>query len=174
MKLSHAVLSFALSSAVGCETEDPSDVVVDNDYAVSDAGDAAAGTTVVEAWWAVTLLPEAVAPGAEGQAERTVPNEDFAYAVLAPGWDPSSATPPVKLLAVRSADKLAVGRGETLHVHVSPDTFVGDCTTGRVLSQDEADFITQRIFPGVFAGRSYDARTCTAAPGPGGDGGAEN
>jgi hypothetical protein len=140
-------------------------VVVDNDYpSVPEGGDTSKEMTVYKVWWVTSLLPDAVSPGSEGQAERTVPNTDFAYAVLAPGWDPASTTPPTQLIAAKSSAKLTIARGDTLHVHVSDETFEGNCTAGKPLSQDDADFITQRIFPVSFANVQYDAKTCTATP----------
>jgi hypothetical protein len=139
-------------------------VVVDDDF--PPAGTAAsptAGTSVFKVWWVTSLLPDPVAPGGEGQTERAVPASDFAYAVLAPGWAPSSATPPTALLPAKSTAPLTAGRGETLHVHVSDTTFTGDCAAGSALTQDDADFITQRIFSGEFAGVAYEAATCTRA-----------
>jgi hypothetical protein len=157
----------SLFGAVACDTEDPTMVVVDNDYAaLPDGGDPTTEMTVYRVWWVTSLLSDAVAPGAEGQPQRTVPNADFAYAVLAPGWDPSAPAPPTRFIAARSAAKLSAARGETLHVHVSDDTFVGTCEPGKALSQSDADFITQRIFPAEFAGLAYDATTCTATPLP--------
>ena len=80
---------------------------------------------------------------------------------------------------VRTVERLKAS-GSTLAL-VSDATFVGSCAAGQPLSQDDADLVTQRIFPGDFAGLTYDARTCTmvpadgddadAAPGP--DGGAD-
>jgi hypothetical protein len=180
---------FAVAAAVGslvaCSGEDPTQVVVDSDYPpVADDGldggrsaadgldggrsaadgDPATEMTVYKVWWVTTLLPDPVAPGQEGQVQRTVPGADHAYAVLAPGWDPSSGTPPTRFIAARSTASLGAARGTTLHVHVSDATFDGNCAAGRSLTQDEADLITQRIFPAEFAGIAYDAATCTAAP----------
>jgi hypothetical protein len=117
--------------------------------------------TVFKVWWSTSLLPDPVAPGKEGQTERTVANRNFAYAILAPGWDPSSSSPPARFLPLKSGGPLNVGRGDTLHVHVSDSTFVGDCAANKTLSQDDADFITQRIFPAEFTGKTYDAKSCT-------------
>jgi hypothetical protein len=139
-------------------------VVVDNDFSPTGAAaDPSAGTSVFKVWWVTSLLPDPVAPGGEGQAERTVPATDFAYAVLAPGWAPSSTTAPSRFLAAKSSVALSASRGDTLHVHVSDATFVGDCAVGAPLTQGDADFITQRIFPGEFAGVVYDAATCTTS-----------
>jgi hypothetical protein len=173
MKLSLAILSITLLGALGCETEDATMVVVDNDYPVAaEAGPAANGITVYKVWWVTSLMPDPVTPGAEGQPERTVANSDYAYAVLAPGWDPSSSTPPPTFLPAKSAAKLSAARGDTLHVRISDDTFIGNCVDGKALSQDDADFITQRIFPGEFADAVFAAKSCTAARTPG-DAGAD-
>jgi hypothetical protein len=173
MKLSLSIVAFAFLGALGCETEDPTMVVVDNDYpAVAEGGDPAREVTVYKVWWVTSLVPEPVAPGAEGQPQRTVPGSDYAYAVLAPGWDPSSSTPPTTFLPAKSAATLSAARGDTLHVRVSDDTFAGNCGAGKPLSQDEADFITQRIFPGEFAGVAFDAKSCAATAGPA-DGGSD-
>jgi hypothetical protein len=161
--------------AAGCDAANATSAVVDNDYAVvPDGGDAGAPVTemtVFKVWWSTSLLPDAVAPGSEGTPERTVPNTDFAYAVLAPGWDPSSAAPPARFLAVKSIAKLSAVRGDVLHVHVSDATFAGNCAAGKPLSQSDADLVTKRIFPAEFATVTYDASNCIATPIPadGGD-----
>jgi hypothetical protein len=159
--MSLPVLSIALLGAFGCETEDATTIVVDNDYPAAEAGPPIDSVTVYKVWWVTTLLPEPVAPGREGPTERTVPNDDFAYAVLAPGWDPASADPPPRLLPARSSVKLSVTRGDTLHVRVSDDTFVGNCAAGKPLTDDDAELITRRIFPAEFAGVVFDPKTCT-------------
>jgi hypothetical protein len=173
MRLARLLLSVSLAAALGCD-DDPTSVVVDNDYPVSP--DAAAGemtayteTTVYKAWWGTSLLPDPVAPGGEGQPERTVPYSDYAYAVLAPGWDPQSSTAPPTFVAVRSAMPLSAPRGSTLHIHVSNGTFIGDCSANEPLTQDEATFIAQSIFPDEFnaPGLAYDAATCTMKPAAG-------
>ena len=167
MTVARILVSIALVGAVACDTETPTVVVVDNDHPpVPDGGDPTAEMTVFKVWWVTSLLPDAVSPESEGLAQRTVPNTDFAYALLASGWDPLSPTPPTRFIAERSAVKLSAARGDTLHVHVSDDTFVGDCAAGKPLSQDDADFITQRIFPAEFAGMTYDATTCLATASP--------
>jgi hypothetical protein len=164
MTLARWLVSISLLGAVACDTEDPTRVVADNDYPVlPDGSDPALEMTVFKVWWVTSLLPDPVLAGGEGQPQRTVPGTDFAYAVLAPGWDPSSPTPPSRFVAVKSATTLSASRGDTLHVHVSDDAFVGNCTAGKPLSQEDADFITQRIFPGEFSGKTYNAATCAAS-----------
>jgi len=159
--------TLALTLVLGlaaCETPDPTKAVVDN----------ASQVVVYKAWWAATLFNEPVVPGAASDEQRSVPESDFVYALLAPGWDPESGSPPTKLVAVKSKQRLAATRGDTLHIVVSDATFAGSCDAAQPLSQEDADFITQRIFPGDFANVIYDAKTCaplTPAPNPdaGGD-----
>ncbi len=157
MKTKHFLLASSLLIALAaCETEDPSKAVVDNAYVAPHA-------VVYRAWWVATYFPDPV-PGATTSAEqRSVPASDFAYAVLAPDWDPASSTPPARFVALKSKSPLALARGETLHIVVDDRTFVGSCAAGQPLSQDDADFITQRIFPAEFANATYDARTCTTS-----------
>lgn len=52
----------------------------------------------------------------------------------------------------------------TLHIPVSDASFAGNCAAGGVLTQSQADFITQIVFPDVFGGFTYDAATCTTTP----------
>ena len=162
-----ALLSLTVSA---CDTGDPTQAVVDNDYPPPDAG-AGPQTVVYKTWWVTTLFPDPVSAGQSSDAERAVPAVDYAYAILAPGWDPTSSAPPATLLAVRSKVKLGAARGDTLHIAFSDAAFDGICGAGSSLSQDDADFITTRIFPGDFAGVHYDAATCAAVPVTDGDGG---
>lgn len=143
----------------GCATEDASKAVVDNGYSATQ-------TVVYRAWWVATYFPEPVAGGAASTEQRSVPASDFAYAVLAPDWDPASATPPARFVVVKSKAPLSLTRGATLHIVVDDQSFTGSCTAGQPLSQEEADFITQRIFPGEFANVTYDAKTCASTPSP--------
>lgn len=170
-----ALVATALLATTGCETETATNAVVADSYpAVLDGGDPSTQMTVYKVWWVTTSFLDPVAPGAESDAQRTVPAVDYAYALLAPGWDPTSSTPPTVLIPLRSADKLGVDRGDTLRIDVSDATFLGNCAGSKALSQADADFITQSIFPGAFAAVTYDAKTCTATvlpPDGGTDGG---
>jgi hypothetical protein len=150
-----AALLLGAASLVACETETPTSAVVDNGYPA---------TVVYRAWWEVTYFADPVPGGTTSAEERSVPATNVAYAVLAPGWDPAGAAPPATFVALKSKTSLSSTRGETLHIAVSDQTFLGNCAAGQPLSQDDADFITQRIFPGVFAGATYDAKTCTLTP----------
>ena len=162
----------ALLCWMGCEGETPTSAVVQNSFqVVPDAGNPPSGVTIYRTWYFTTAFVDPVAPGSSSDTQRTVPATDYVYAVLAPGWDPTSAPAPTTLIPVRSKAKLSVARGDTLMIDVSDATFDGNCARGSRLSQDDADFITQRIFPGQFASVTYDAKTCTATPVPadGGD-----
>ena len=168
------ILWIFLLAAVGCDTPDATTIVVDNDYAITpDGGDPGAEITVFKVLWSDSLLADPVPPGSEGAPERTVLNTDFAYALLAPGWDPGSSSLPPKLLPAKSLGKLTVARGDLLHVHVSDATFAGNCAAGKALSQDDADFVTQRLFPGDFPSGSYDAMTCSVRGGGDADAGGD-
>jgi hypothetical protein len=158
----------ALAPLAGCD-DTPTTAVVENGF--PSASGAGGPTTVYEVWWVTTLFPDAVAPGALSETERTIPAAGFAYALLAPGWSPADGGRPARLIAARSADPLSVAVHDVLRIVVSPDTFVGDCATGPPLDADDARFIVERIFPGAFAGAAYDPATCTATTeaGDGGD-----
>lgn len=147
-----------------CDAADPSLAVLDNAYPVS--SNTAQQTVVFKAWWAVTEFPDPVSAGQSSDDERVIPESDYAYMLLAPGWNPASTEPPVHLIPVRTKSKVSVARGDRLHIVVADQTVDGDCAAGTPLSQDDADFITQRIFPGDFQGLRYDAATCTAMADP--------
>jgi hypothetical protein len=164
----------APAAVSACDGETPTRAVVANAY--SDLPDRAGPSTeivVYKAWWGTTLFADPVIPGSTSDELRTVPAEATAYALLAPGWDPASATAPTTLIPVRSIAKLAVSRGEVLQITVSDATFAGRCSAGQPLSREDAAFITERIFPGEFTDRIYDAQTCTTTAAETGDAGAD-
>lgn len=154
-----ALSSFALA---GCETETAATIAVTNEFAMTaDGGVGPTTVTIYRVWFAPTLLDEPVVPGATSDALRTVPGSDYAYALLAPGWDPAAGGEPTTLVPVRSKEKLTTSRGAELTVHVNDGAFVGRCGFGgSPLAQVDAEFIVQRVFPGAFAGKRYDAATC--------------
>jgi hypothetical protein len=154
----------AVASAPACDAS-ATYAVIDNGYAAT-ADDAGMGpqNVVYRGWWSVTYFATPVSAGSESDPNRVVPATDYAYAVLAPGWDPASGSPPKTLLPMRTTARVSVARGDTLHIVVSSDTAAGDCSAGHPLTQDVADLITQSVFPAEFAGVTYDAATCTATP----------
>ena len=171
MKLKLLFAAMTLGACAGafsaCNTSDPTEAVVDNGYpAPPDGGDPATQTVVYASWWSVTLFTTPVPAGAESDPARAITSTEVAYAVLAPGWDPSSTMAPTTLIPVKTAAPLHAERGDTLHIIVSDATVVGNCAAGRPLSQADADFITQSIFPGLFSGVTYDAAKCVATPTP--------
>ena len=123
-------------------------------------------TVVYKVWYQTTFFPDPLLPGERSQQERLVPSKDFAYALLAPGWDPASGAGPAMLIPVRSSNQQSVERDGVLVLELSAKNVTGDCGHGATLSQEDADFITQRIFPGPFAGLTYNAKTCTVTPVP--------
>ena len=156
---------------VGCNTSDPTSAVLANQYPPAIDAGSADSMAVYKGWWAVTQFADPVAAGQVSDPVRVVQGNDYGYALLAPGWDPSSSTLPSTLIPLRSASKLSVARGDTLNFVVSDDATVGNCSAGKPLTQEDADFITQRIFPGEFANVNYDATLCKASPISGSEGG---
>jgi len=164
--------AWSLCWLFGCNTSQPTMAVLSNQYPkASDAG-TAGSMPVYQGWWAVSQFPDPVAAGQVSEPVRVVEGSDYGYALLAPGWDPASNSPPSTLVPLRSAQKLSVARGDTLTFVVVDDATIGDCAAGKPLTQEDADFITQRIFPGAFVDQTYDAARCLTSPVPGGEGGA--
>ena len=160
-----AAASAFTSTLVGCKTADPTQAVVENAYPeVPDGGDPATQVVVYKVWWQVVLFEDPVLPGMSSAEQRGVPENATAFALLAPGWDPESGTPPTTLVPVKSKELFVAKRGDTLRIRVSDATFGGNCAAQQALTQEDADFITERIFPGDFAGVFYDAKTCTSTP----------
>jgi hypothetical protein len=126
-----------------CACDDATTLVVDNVYTDD--------TIALEVWWSETLVADPVAPGGESPIYRTTPALGTAYVVAERGGN---------VFVAKTSMPLGVGRGAELHVVISPERIIGDCATNARLTQPEADFITQSIFPGRFAGAVYDAATC--------------
>jgi hypothetical protein len=163
-KLLPLALLAPLAVVCGCDAGAPSEAVVDNGYTAD---------TVYRAWWKVTLFPDPVAPSSESTAERAIPATDYAYVLLARGYDLDAGGAPTQLLPLMSASMLSISRGDTLHIHVDTTAMIGDCAAGHPLTQDQADFITGSIFPVELAGYSYDAASCTLTPISADDGGTD-
>jgi hypothetical protein len=156
---------WALPIHAGCETGNPTHAIVANAYpVVAHDGGVSHGFTVYRLWWTTTLFHEPIVPGATSLEQRVVKDHDYAYALVARDWDANLHTRPEHLLAMRSNSELSVDRGQTLHIRVDDQTFLGNCAVDQPLTQDEADFITQRIFPGDFTGLTYDAASCETSP----------
>lgn len=135
-------------------------VVLDNGYAPS-GGDP---QVIYDAYWLnVSFQGKPVLPGASSTPQDAVPAsaDNAAYVVLAPGWDPASTPPPTRLLVLQSKGGFGVALGDTLHIPIDDAHFDGNCATGSHLTQEQADFLTQIVFTGDFAGLRYDASTCT-------------
>jgi len=132
-------------------------VVLDNEYAPDTS------LVVYDAYWLnVSFAGQPVPPGSSSVPESTVPTSgNTAYTVLAPGWDPTSTTPPRALVVLQSRSGFGLALGDTLHIPVDDDTFEGNCAAGSPLTQDQADFLTQIVFAADFAGLAYDAANCT-------------
>jgi hypothetical protein len=149
--------------AAGCLNIDTPSTSVDfaNGYPTS----APTPLVLYRGYWENVLLTTPVMPGESSGPQPTVPTSDSsAYAVLAPGWDPDASARPATLVALESRAPFAVHLDDTVHIPVDDTTFAGNCAAGSPLTQAQADFITQIVFPDAFAGYRYDAVTCTATP----------
>ena len=114
-------------------------------------------------WQNVSFQGQHVPSGASSAPQVTVPAsaDNEAYVVLAPGWDPTSTTPPTTFMVLQSRSGFAVALGDTLDIPVDDVGFEGNCAAGSRLTQEQADFLTQIVFASDFAGLQYDASTCT-------------
>lgn len=146
--------------AIGCDTPH-TDVVLDNDYPTSRTD----ALVICRAAWQAVTFQDPLAPGASSDPQSTVAaSENTAYVVLAPGWDPASAAPPTSFVVLQSRQGFAVHLDNTLQIPVDDTTFMGNCAAHSFLSQTQADFITQFVFPGDFASFRYDAASCKTSP----------
>jgi hypothetical protein len=160
------LLSLALG---GCFPRPDTSVVLENNYPSSREEPL---VVYLGFWQAVpfamaSMTPDAlpIPPGSSSAPASTVPaSGTTAYVVLAPGWDSSSTSPPTRFVVMQSSAGFTVGFDETLVIPVDDTTFIGNCAAGSLLTQDEADFITQRVFQSTFATLRYDASTCTTSP----------
>lgn len=161
------VLSVVCASTlvVGCDDTETT-AVVDNAYpTLSDGGvDPLNSITVYRAWWLVTAFTDPVAAGTSSNSHRVVDGLDSAYFVLAPGWDPKSGSVPTHLIVAKTKTAIGVSKGDVLHITANDENLVGNCAAKQPLTQSDADFITQNIFPDELAGFTYDAATCTLTP----------
>ena len=146
--------------AMGCDTPE-TDVVLDNDYPMSPTD----ACVVYRGAWQAQSFDDPIVPGSSSAPQSTVAaSENTAYVVLAPGWDPASTAAPTSFVVMQSRQGFGVHLNNTLHIPVDDAAFAGNCAAGSFLSQAQADFITQLVFPSVFASLHYDAATCTTTP----------
>ncbi len=152
--------ALALGGAVGCSEPD-TQVVVENDY----PGAPSFPLVVYEAYWQAVSFRGPIFPGGSSSPQPTVPaSANTAYALLAPGWDPSTAATPTALVVLQSNEGFSVHLDGHLAITVDNAAFSGDCAASSYLTQAQADFITQLVFPTAFAGLQYDPSTCTTTP----------
>ncbi len=157
-----AALVLALAPA-SCDQGPHTSVVLANGYAPS----ATAPLVVYRAYWQNIAFPTPVDPGSSAAAQPAEPTSgDTAYVLLAPGWDPKLAAAPGSLVVMQSRVPISATFNQQLTIAVDNTTFAGNCLAGSPLSQAQADFITQVVFPCDFAAYHYDAATCTLTPNP--------
>jgi hypothetical protein len=155
-----ALVVITATSVVGCDTPHTL-VVLDNDYPTTSM------LVAYDAFWQSVRFPAPVPPAMSSDPQPALAaSPNLAYVVLAPGWDPSSATPPTTFVVLESREGFALDFNSTLDIPLDDTTFAGNCAAGSTLMQPQADFITQRVFQATFAGLSYDAATCTATRAP--------
>ena len=146
-------------AASGCDTPHTY-VVFENDYPASPTRP----VVYRAAWQAITLDEGGIEPGESSDPQSTIAaSENLAYVVLAPGWDPAIGTMPTSFVVLQSRQGFAVHLNNTLHIPIDDATFMGNCAAGSFLTQAQADFITQLVFPGDFANVRYDAATCSTS-----------
>ncbi len=150
-------LSFATLVA-GCDSRPQTFVLVENNYTPSPTS----ALVIYRAYWQAVPFQNPISPGTSSDAQSTVPaSANTAYVVVAPGWDPDASASPTSFVVMQSRDGFDVHLDDTLHIPVDDTTFVGNCATGSFLSQGQADFITQLVFPIEFAPFRYDAASCS-------------
>jgi hypothetical protein len=155
-----AALLFA--AAAGCDSPHTT-ATIDNQYPSGSAPE----LVVFTAFWQSARFSTPIPPGSASDPQNTPSaSENTAYVVLAPGWDPSSASLPLSFVVLQSKAGFAVHIGEALVIPVDDTGFAGRCAVGSFLTQDQADFMTQRVFADTFAGLHYDASTCTTVAAP--------
>jgi hypothetical protein len=153
-----ALMSGALIAACAPSTS----VVLENDFPAGEPS-----KVIYQAFWQAVPFQTPIPPGQSSEPQSTVPaSANSAYVVLAPGWDPSSTTPPTSFVVLQSRSGVSVELDGSLHILVDDTTFAGDCAAGSFLTQQQAEFITRRVFQNVFQGLTYDASTCTTSAAP--------
>lgn len=143
-------------SPSGCDAPSTR-VIVENRFSPS-----ANSYVIYRAFWQAVSFTTPIAPGSSSDPANTIAASDnTAYAVVAPGWDPQSPAAPTSFILLQSEHGFSVHVNETLDIPIDDLLFSGNCAVGRPLDQDQADFLTQRVFAGVFDGLGYDAATCS-------------
>src|SRR6186713_2891703 len=102
-----AALSWPLISA--CNTSEPTSAVLSNEYPQLNGATSLDSMPVYKGWWEVAQFPEPVLAGQVSDPVRIVPGSAYGYALLAPGWNTTSGSPPTALIPLRSAQQLSVG-----------------------------------------------------------------
>jgi hypothetical protein len=150
-------------SLIGCN-DAPTTALVENGYPAAGAAGGGGVMIVFKAWWVTTLFPNPVAPGEDSEPERTIPSDDYAYALIAPDWSGDDGRAPARLIALKSRQKLSGTAHDLLRITVSDDQFAGNCAGGEPLSAEDAQLVVERIFPREFAHVAYDPTTCVSTP----------
>lgn len=157
------VLSLAVSS-MACAPEPAKASVVN-------AFPAASPNTIVKVWYRTTLFTDAIQPGDESAQKPVGTGSEPAYALIALDYDPEAGTSSRKVPA-RTRDSIETKDDDQVKLTFGADTATGPCVGGTPMTQEEYDFIAQRIFPDDLL-EPIDSVVCgTVATGDGGTGGA--
>ena len=152
-QLGLACLTLCAASCAGFPDEAPTThAVVENRYA------APGGPVVHRAYWQAVSFDDPVLPGTSSVVLEAVPSSPNRAYVLLAGPGPST------FVVLQSRVDFGATLGHTTRIPVDDATFTGNCAAGAPLAPAEADFITRLVFPDDFAGRTYDAATCTTTP----------
>lgn len=163
----HYALIAALLAVSGCDTPHTS-VIVENRYSTSEP----TPFVVYKAHWLATRFEDPLLPG-EVSAEQTSfsASPNTAYALIAPGWDPAAGAP-TSFLLLQSRGDFALSFNDTLRIPIDDAHFTGNCAVRSRLTQEQAEFIAQQVFPSDLSSFKYDALTCKTSINPA-DGGAD-
>ncbi len=149
------VIFVRLLAVAACDVPDTRAVLYDRFGASTD-------DVVFAARWENVAFTTPLAPGEASPPEPAFESSGTpAYVVVAPGFDLASPDPPATLLLLESKQLIGVALGAGVTIDVDDTTFTGDCNADSMLPQADADLMTERVFPALFAGRRYDAATCT-------------
>jgi hypothetical protein len=152
------VSTLAAVAASACSLPD-TEAVVANHYA------ATTDSVVYRVVWTDLRFTDTILPGADSAPQPAFEaSTNTAYALLAPGFEPTSVPTPQRLVVLESITGFAASLGDTTTITVDDTTFAGNCAGGSHLPQAEADLLIARVFRTEFAplaGTTYDAATCT-------------
>jgi hypothetical protein len=156
MRTLEAVAMLSAFTMVACDSD--ATVVLDNRYP-STSGEP---QFVYRAQFMQAQWDTAVPPQSSSVPESTLETSgDWAYVLLAPGWDARMDAGPQSFVVLKSYETIAAGAGKDVRIAIDDTTFRGRCAAGSFLTQVEADAITNAFFSDALDGFVYNASDCT-------------